>query len=150
MGTVVATGNDLTATSYDSNSRALASNFLPVEGTGYVQAVPNGRIGLADGEGLDGENELNHAMWRNSDNGKIICFTQSGNVFFSDEISGRPDTTVCRLRADGSLIHYEYSLDGGATFPFVVKTATQESVALYIKATLAGGNVSDVKQFNLS
>lgn len=126
---VTVASNDLSPTS-SANSFARVDKHIVAGTSGIFEGVSNGATlclynvyNDTNSNNQRPDNQMLHAIRRDSGNGKIICIT-SGS-YFSDDITGRPSTTKIRLRGDGTNINYEYSVNGTYSDVILLKTAPQ-------------------------
>ncbi|TGE08745.1 hypothetical protein [Hymenobacter fodinae] len=143
------TGNTVAQTVAGGEPAQAASNAkLAVGATGAVTAVSSGGwLGFDDtADYLPGVGNFNFAIRLDPGNGKIICV--ASNSYFSDEVTGRPNTTQLRLRADASTIYFEYSLNDGAAWSIIQQKPRGEE-DMWVKAWTDTGDIHAITHTNL-
>jgi hypothetical protein len=149
-GGVTVTGNNLTPNVMFSDTRA-GSN-LKVQGfsSGYVQAnSTGGRIALVEFGGstyLGTDNEMWHALFRDSGNGKLVSFSRP-QIY--EDFGFIQANSLIRLRTDGTTVYYEYQLPSTSNW-ITVKTLPQNNFNLYIGAGLYAGGLINIQQTGFS
>ncbi|SMC45664.1 hypothetical protein [Pedobacter africanus] len=120
--------NDFAPSMMEGN--AWTDYYIPSGGTGIIRGRSEYAVfGLAAESGEIGYASIDFGVWTNGDKPS----TYNDNV--SSETGPVAGTIIVQIRLDGSLVHFEYSNDGEATWNPIISPLTQLNIPYYPKIT---------------
>lgn len=121
------------------DARGWTPYYIPVGGIGEMRGRSHITIfGLDNFNGAIPYSDVDYAVWR-SPSGKAGTFNSNNGTEDVDV----PEGTIERVRLDGSLIYFEYSIDEGSTWGTLIPPLTQPQIKLYPKITTDPGEYVD-------